>query len=391
MNKRLAVLKKKLKEMTFFLNAILFTTLSFASTIHVATTGSDDTGDGSEANPYATIQRGVDESNHGDTVLVFSGTYFENVQIMDKSITLTSYLSLYPENTDIINNTIIDGSNEGVVINIHNIYDYDQYNTLEVNGFTISNGVGTGDCEIGEGIMSTTYDNKELIVQNCVMISNDADNCNISSTGDIILNKVTMRKLAIVGVGYFWNVIANNSIIYGGIVEPGVNYDHNIYDISYSLLPLFWEGEGNINADPLFCDALNGDFLLAENSPAVGSGENGTNMGALGVGCDAIDLSLSDASRVPMAYTFYQNYPNPFNPTTTLSYELPKDSFVDVTIYDMLGNVVYNLVNTNQSSGYKSIQWDATNNQGEPVSAGVYLYKIQAGNFVDTKKMILVK
>tara|TARA_Y200000002_G_scaffold288937_1_gene243066 strand:+ start:475 stop:636 length:162 start_codon:yes stop_codon:yes gene_type:complete len=50
-----------------------------------------------------------------------------------------------------------------------------------------------------------------------------------------------------------------------------------------------------------------------------------------------------------------------------------------------------NLINTNQSSGYNSIQWDATNNQGEPVSAGVYLYKIQAGDFVDTKKMILLK
>ena len=57
----------------------------------------------------------------------------------------------------------------------------------------------------------------------------------------------------------------------------------------------------------------------------------------------------------------------------------------------MLGNVVNNLINTNQSSGYKSVQWDATNNQGEPVSAGVYLYKIQAANFVDTKKMILLK
>ena len=50
-----------------------------------------------------------------------------------------------------------------------------------------------------------------------------------------------------------------------------------------------------------------------------------------------------------------------------------------------------NLINTNQSSGHKSVQWDATNNQGEPVSAGVYLYKIQTGNFVDTKKMILFK
>ena len=57
----------------------------------------------------------------------------------------------------------------------------------------------------------------------------------------------------------------------------------------------------------------------------------------------------------------------------------------------MLGNVVNNLLNGNQSSGYKSVEWNATNNQGEHVSAGVYLYKIQTGNFVDTKKMILLK
>ena len=57
----------------------------------------------------------------------------------------------------------------------------------------------------------------------------------------------------------------------------------------------------------------------------------------------------------------------------------------------MLGNVVYNLVNANEPPGYKSVQWNATNNQGEPVSAGVYLYKIKAGDFVDTKKMILLK
>ena len=76
---------------------------------------------------------------------------------------------------------------------------------------------------------------------------------------------------------------------------------------------------------------------------------------------------------------------------TTLQYNLPEDSFVNITIYDMLGNVVSNLLNANQSSGYKSIQWNATNNKGDPVSAGVYLYKIQAGDFFDTKKMILLK
>ena len=101
--------------------------------------------------------------------------------------------------------------------------------------------------------------------------------------------------------------------------------------------------------------------------------------------------SDKEKSFLPKKFSLHQNYPNPFNPLTTLKYELPVDSFVDITVYDMLGNVVYNLVNANESPGYKSIQWNATNNQGEPVSAGVYLYKIQAGDFVDTKKMILLK
>ena len=93
----------------------------------------------------------------------------------------------------------------------------------------------------------------------------------------------------------------------------------------------------------------------------------------------------------PSSFKLYSNYPNPFNPVTTLGYELPENGLVNITIYDMLGNVINNLVNANQSSGYKSTQWNATNNEGEPVSSGVYLYKIQAGEFVDTKKMIFLK
>jgi len=64
---------------------------------------------------------------------------------------------------------------------------------------------------------------------------------------------------------------------------------------------------------------------------------------------------------------------------------------VNINIYDMMGRVVSNLVSRQQRAGYRSIQWNAANNQGQPVSAGVYLYKIQAGDFVDTKKMILLK
>ena len=86
-----------------------------------------------------------------------------------------------------------------------------------------------------------------------------------------------------------------------------------------------------------------------------------------------------------------QNYPNPFNPVTSLSYDLLEDSYVRITIYDMLGNVINQLVNEVQNSGFKSVQWNGTNNQGKPVSAGVYLYSIEAGNFRQIKKMVLLK
>ena len=94
---------------------------------------------------------------------------------------------------------------------------------------------------------------------------------------------------------------------------------------------------------------------------------------------------------IPYTYKLYSAYPNPFNPFTTLRYDLLEDGLVNITIYDMLGNVINQLVNDVQNSGYKSIQWNATNNQGQPVSAGVYLYTIEAGDFRQTKKMILLK
>ena len=93
----------------------------------------------------------------------------------------------------------------------------------------------------------------------------------------------------------------------------------------------------------------------------------------------------------PQGFVLEQNFPNPFNPSTTLRYELPEDGLVNVTIYDMMGRQVSTLVSSHQTAGYKSIQWNATNDFGKPVSAGVYLYQIQAGEFVQTKKMVLLK
>jgi len=103
-------------------------------------------------------------------------------------------------------------------------------------------------------------------------------------------------------------------------------------------------------------------------------------------------VSIShDEGVLPKQYALYPAYPNPFNPTTTLRYELPEDAMVNITIYDMMGRVVKTLVNSKQAAGYKSINWSATSDRNESVSAGLYLYTIEAGAFRQTRKMVLLK
>ena len=94
---------------------------------------------------------------------------------------------------------------------------------------------------------------------------------------------------------------------------------------------------------------------------------------------------------VPEAFTLFPAYPNPFNPVTTISYEIPKDGFVNISIYDMKGRVVKTLVNKTQSKGIKLLEWNAIDGQGYSVTSGIYLYKIEFGDFIATRKMILLK
>ena len=103
------------------------------------------------------------------------------------------------------------------------------------------------------------------------------------------------------------------------------------------------------------------------------------------------DVSLTDITVMPEKFTIHQNYPNPFNPVTTLRYDLPENGNVNITIYDMLGRQVKTLINQNQNAGYMSVIWNATNDYGKPVGAGIYLYQIQAGEYISTKKMVLLK
>jgi len=302
------------------------------------------------------------------------------------------------------------------------------------------------------------------------------------------------------------------------VYEP-ILLDNDILDtiaISYSNIENGFEGLGNISSNPLFCRIDLQDYALATNSPCIGTGQNNSNMGALGIGCEqsnsnwnfsigepviqlesedyewnpgellSIEMEFCNNSEIghmfypgvvleadtnlvsisydhfwfygmdayscnivtfniiadsaiisdtlvafsaytealncenqpeycifgdttvfhmeiavqgalssqdphiPIEFTLHQNHPNPFNPITLIKYDLPNNGFVNIAVYDMMGRLVKTLLSGSKPAGYNQVLWHATNDNNEPVSAGVYIYVVQFGNSIDTKKMILL-
>jgi len=102
-------------------------------------------------------------------------------------------------------------------------------------------------------------------------------------------------------------------------------------------------------------------------------------------------MTVSTTNSLLEEFVLKDNYPNPFNPVTTLRYEIAVNTNVKITIYDMMGRLVKILTDKMEMAGYKSIKWNGTNDRNEPVSAGLYLYTIQAGDYRKTRKMVLIK
>ena len=91
-------------------------------------------------------------------------------------------------------------------------------------------------------------------------------------------------------------------------------------------------------------------------------------------------------NNLPTSFSLQQNYPNPFNPITTINYSISQASFVTIKVYDVLGKEVATIVNGNKPVGNYSVEFDASK-----LVSGIYFYRLQAGNFTETKKLILIK
>ena len=105
----------------------------------------------------------------------------------------------------------------------------------------------------------------------------------------------------------------------------------------------------------------------------------------------SLQLMGVSSTNIPEQFILYPNYPNPFNPVTTIRYDLPDAAHVTLTIYDLMGSEVIKLLDGPKTSGSRSIQWNARDEQGRAVSAGLYLYTIQTGDYKKINKMVLLK
>ena len=272
-----------------------------------------------------------------------------------------------------------------------------------------SNHAGTITIDV-EGENLVTFQN--TLINNNVGGSNGSSGIYASGGGNLVLHNVSITnnycpnnfENCSGSLSYFPNESFSTSLtIINSILwnHSNTEFEFSVspaseIDIKFSNIKGGYDGENVIDADPMFCNQNLQDFQLGQNSPSVGSGTDGSNMGALGIGCiEGQDwenefLSL-DKNVMPVQYTLHQNYPNPFNPATKISYDLPEASFVTLSIYDLIGREIRTMINSEQTAGFKNIQWNATDNLGKSVPAGMYIYTIQAGEFRQTRKMVLLK
>ncbi|MBN2600921.1 MAG: carboxypeptidase regulatory-like domain-containing protein, partial [Candidatus Marinimicrobia bacterium] len=102
-------------------------------------------------------------------------------------------------------------------------------------------------------------------------------------------------------------------------------------------------------------------------------------------------LAIDDQEEIPTTYALKPNYPNPFNPETTIEFALPRTSKVTLTIYNLMGQMVQELVQNEYPAGYQKVVWNGKDYRGNSVGSGVYIYTLKAGNFSQTRKMILMR
>jgi len=446
-------------------------------------------------NNYSADGAGAINLWDNDKVEIFNSKFISNKSVNDGgAIYSWNTDSLFIDNSTFNGNESTDGNGGAMTVK----GDTDSPLYCEIKNTTFENNSGNWGGAIA------AFEPIDMNMDSVFATGNEASGngsfielccgASVSITNSTIYNNETNNNDLNVGDS---KLTIKNSIIWKDKIGGG----GATIEVTYSDVEGGFTGTGNIDANPIFCDTIN--YLIRDTSPCVGTGENGSNMGARGIGCyrptsfdwvstalDTINITQSnladtytlqwsastdvdgdsinyllyaqigvypaeeisdttslsvpityqeilegvfegrpvngatvrfnvkatdgidtvdvtgdnrviyvnryeylstEGEGVPVEFALHENYPNPFNPTTTLRFDLPEVSDITLTIYNMLGQKVRTFNYQNTSAGYHSVKWNATNDYGDPVGAGVYLYQLQTKDFVKTRKMVLLK
>jgi hypothetical protein len=210
------------------------------------------------------------------------------------------------------------------------------------------------------------------------------------------------------------NPVVINSILWGNDAPSNkqISFENGSIEVRYSDIQGSWPGEGNIDVDLFFEDT--GYYQLSDSSLCIGAGIDSIQLGGVWYYTPPFDfdgdprpnpvdmyvdigaqespysnptgIKKGNSDYLPKTFALKQNYPNPFNPTTTIEFSIPKSEFVTLKIYNILGQQVATLVSEKLAPGNFMLTLDANS-----LASGVYYYKIEAGNYTQTRKLILMK
>jgi hypothetical protein len=156
------------------------------------------------------------------------------------------------------------------------------------------------------------------------------------------------------------------------------------FDIERSVSPGQWSKIGNVVGNGTTSSPV--DYTYTDKNLATGKYSYRLKQVDYNGNFEYFNLNGEVFVGIPGRFNLSQNYPNPFNPTTSINFDIPVDSKVTISLFDLSGREVAKLVNDFRTAGYYSVSFNASN-----LSSGTYFYRIDAGSFTDTKKMLLIK
>lgn len=346
-----------------------------------------------------TIQNGY---AHGTQRLRFGGgIYLENASISLKNLILANnsavigggimcfnYSHANLENVTITNNIAEEnGGGLQCYFTSHAILT-----NVEISNNESANGYGGG---IAVGDISEPYIYYALISNNTAVYGGgvyfEKGHCDLINC--TIVNNTASND----GGGVYCYDPTNkieNSILWN-------NYPNQLVynaDITYTDYQDGWPGTGNINLDPLFVNATNGDFHLTSTSPCIDSGNPNSpfdpDSTIADMGCFYFDqLTGIENNELPISNINIKNYPNPFNPDTTIKFVLENAGKVNLVIYNTKGQKVKTLLKNSfiEPGVLKTVNWNGTDDNNKQVASGIYHYRLETENKNYFKKMLLIK